>query len=90
MTAQSKKLITQDIPNWLYRAALMGMMSLLLIWFNDFRSEYKELKIDHQQLKSDFHAHQEKEIGQVNLLTSNIKILEHNQNILFGWKNQTE
>jgi hypothetical protein len=90
MTPQSKKMLVNDLPTWLYRTVIGGMMTLLLIWFNDFRSEYNSLKMDHQQLKSDFYSHREIQRGEINLLTANIKVLSHNQDILFGWKKERE
>lgn len=85
MTPVQKKMI-QEIPTWTYRAIIGGMLTLMMIWFNDFRGDYKELKTDHYQLKSDFQSHKEIQRGEINLLTSNIKTLARNQDVLFNFK----
>ena len=85
MTPQQKKEIIQEIPTWTYRAIIGGMMTLFLIWFNDFRNDYTSLKIDHIELKSDFRSHVKVQEGQVNLINRNIQILSDNQSRLFKY-----
>lgn len=84
MTPQKKQLIVQEIPTWSYRAIIGGMMTLLLIWFNDFRIENKELIKDHIKLKGDFDLHVGVNKEQIKTINDNIKTLAKNQNILFN------
>lgn len=84
MTPVQKKMI-QEIPTWTYRAVIGAMMTIFLIWFNEFRNDYTALKIDHIELKSDFRSHVKVEEGQVNLINRNIQILSDNQSRLFKY-----
>lgn len=81
MSPEKKRVLIQEIPTWTYRAVIGGMLTLMLMWFQDFRHDYSELKIDHQTLKKDFLVHKEVQKGQINLITRNIQILYHNQNL---------
>lgn len=83
MTPQKKQLIVQEIPTWSYRAIIGGMMTLLLIWFNDFRVENKELIKDHIKLKSDFEKEDQRVSKDISDLKDDVKTLARNQNILF-------
>ncbi len=87
MSPAQKKMI-EEIPTWTYRAVIGGMLTLMLIWFNDFRNDYSSLKTDHYQLKSDFQSHKETQKGEINLINRNIQVLSNNQTVLFARPSQ--